>query len=439
MKQRHSTSDAGINIDASDTPQSMRHEATISDVRTNVLREEASPTQALTVGGKGKDGTLSVLTADGQAVFPTVHGSVGRNGALQHVAAPIGGGTVAGLVQLLDREGGQKVQAGIPSPFTTAFLYVQEPSGSFTLRHGPAGLEAGMTHVITGRFGTGTPFTDLLLYSTQTREAQFRAVQAAGQFSLVNSQAGWQAWDLIVPGRFQPAGPTDDLMFYRRPDASGAAGRGEFWRVEPGQVLTPIGTPGSDGDWGLWDLIVPGRFRTGSRFTDLLFYRRSRGSEPSLGQFWAVDGAGGWKLIGGSSGWGEWDAIVPGTFHSGSGLTDLFFYRGPRQVNGAGLGQFWAVDGAGGWVGQIGTDETDADGETVQAGRKAANGLTELVFYSPPPRAMTEVRKLSKAGTLSPTASFIPGPQSTMLVGTGNFDGRTGTDVFLYKTSQVFL
>ncbi|MGH8609498.1 MAG: serine hydrolase domain-containing protein, partial [Gammaproteobacteria bacterium] len=64
MKQRHSTSDAGNSIGARQTAQSMRHEATISDARTNVPREDASPTQALTVGGNGKDGTLSVLTAE---------------------------------------------------------------------------------------------------------------------------------------------------------------------------------------------------------------------------------------------------------------------------------------------------------------------------------------------------------------------------------------
>ncbi len=46
MKQRHSTSHAGINIDASDTAQSMRNEAPISDASTNAP-PEASPTQAL--------------------------------------------------------------------------------------------------------------------------------------------------------------------------------------------------------------------------------------------------------------------------------------------------------------------------------------------------------------------------------------------------------
>jgi hypothetical protein len=338
-------------------------------------------------------------------------------------------------------DGEATAPASSTSPFTSAFLYVQEPSGSFSLRVGLSGLQAGMTQVVTGRFGTGTRFTDLLLYSASTRSAEFRAVQENGQFPIAHSENGWQAWDLIVPGRFQPTGPTDDLMYYRRPSAIGP-GRGEFWRVGPEQVQTPIGTPGSDGDWGLWDMIVPGRFRTGGRFTDLLFYRRSRGSEPSVGQFWAVDGNGGWELIGSSSGWGDWDAIVPGTFQRGSGLTDLFFYRGPRQVNGAGLGQFWAVDGAGGWTRQIGPDQTDVDSATAQAGRLAANGLTELVFYNPPPRSIVEVRKLSAAGTISSTASFIPSPLGSApswLLGTGNFDGRTGTDLFLYRTGGVFL
>ncbi|MGH8567830.1 MAG: hypothetical protein ACREXU_07375 [Gammaproteobacteria bacterium] len=58
MKQRHTTSDAGTSIGASETAQSMRPEATISDARTNAPREETSPTQALTAGGNGKDGTL---------------------------------------------------------------------------------------------------------------------------------------------------------------------------------------------------------------------------------------------------------------------------------------------------------------------------------------------------------------------------------------------
>lgn len=90
--------DAGISIDASDTAQPMRHEATISDARTNAPREEA--TQALTVGGNGKDGTLSVLAADGQPLFQTVRGSVGLNGALS-MSRRIDRGTVAGLLQLI--------------------------------------------------------------------------------------------------------------------------------------------------------------------------------------------------------------------------------------------------------------------------------------------------------------------------------------------------
>jgi hypothetical protein len=74
------------------------------------------------------------------------------------------------------------------------------------------------------------------------------------------------------------------------------------------------------------------------------------------------------------------------------------------------------------------------DHPTVQAGRKAANGLSELVYSSPPPRSMAEVRKLIAAGTQSPAAQFIPPlfGKPSWLVGTGNFDGRTGTDVFLY-------
>ncbi|MGH8577110.1 MAG: hypothetical protein ACREXJ_09395 [Gammaproteobacteria bacterium] len=108
MKQRNSTSDAGIGIDASDTAQPTPNEATISDARTNVPREAASATEALTAGGNGKDGTLSVLAPDGQPLFQTVRGSVG-NGALKHVAARIGGGTVGGLLQLVDREGKQSV------------------------------------------------------------------------------------------------------------------------------------------------------------------------------------------------------------------------------------------------------------------------------------------------------------------------------------------
>ncbi|MGH8612774.1 MAG: aminotransferase class III-fold pyridoxal phosphate-dependent enzyme, partial [Gammaproteobacteria bacterium] len=67
--------EAGISIDANDTTQPMRNEATISDACTNAPREEASPTQALTVGGNGKDATSSVLAADGQPLFQTVRGS----------------------------------------------------------------------------------------------------------------------------------------------------------------------------------------------------------------------------------------------------------------------------------------------------------------------------------------------------------------------------
>lgn len=68
MKQRQSTPDAGISIDASDTAQSMRNEAPISDTATNAPRGEASSTRGLTVGGNGTDGRLTILGADGKPI-----------------------------------------------------------------------------------------------------------------------------------------------------------------------------------------------------------------------------------------------------------------------------------------------------------------------------------------------------------------------------------
>ena len=70
---------------------------------------DAAPTQLLSAGGNGKEGVLSVLAADGQPLLHTVRGSVGLNGALKHVFARIGGGAVAGILQLFDRNGKQSV------------------------------------------------------------------------------------------------------------------------------------------------------------------------------------------------------------------------------------------------------------------------------------------------------------------------------------------
>jgi len=70
---------------------------------------DASSVSTLTVGGNGQDGTVGVLRADGQAVFQTVRGSVGLNGALKHIAARMGGGTIAGLLHLVNGEGRQTV------------------------------------------------------------------------------------------------------------------------------------------------------------------------------------------------------------------------------------------------------------------------------------------------------------------------------------------
>jgi hypothetical protein len=69
----------------------------------------APPVETLSACGHGKDGALNIVSADDKPALRTVRGGVGLNNALKHVAVEVGGGTVAGLVSLSDREGVRRV------------------------------------------------------------------------------------------------------------------------------------------------------------------------------------------------------------------------------------------------------------------------------------------------------------------------------------------
>jgi hypothetical protein len=106
QKNPTSVPGVGLNVNASATAPSRPNEAPMPHAATPAPRDTVSvPT--FTVGGNGQDGTVSVLGADGHPVFQTVRGSVGINRVLKHIAARTGGGTVAGLLHLVNREGRQ--------------------------------------------------------------------------------------------------------------------------------------------------------------------------------------------------------------------------------------------------------------------------------------------------------------------------------------------
>jgi hypothetical protein len=98
MTQRHSTPDAGISIDASDAAQSMRNETPISDAGTNAPRQEVSPTQALTVGGNGTDGRLTILSADGKPIADMQAATA--NPRRQDIELALGGNGRNGLLRI---------------------------------------------------------------------------------------------------------------------------------------------------------------------------------------------------------------------------------------------------------------------------------------------------------------------------------------------------
>jgi hypothetical protein len=140
-------------------------------------------------------------------------------------------------------------------------------------------------------------------------------------------------WDIIVSGRFLGDGNADLILYNRE------SGLRKIWTTHGSAEMT---TRAASYTWASnWDMILPGDYRGGNGYTDLLFYRRSATQQQRANQaeFYASDGDGNIDLLLKLNFSRTWDIIVPGNFN-GNTFTDLFFYS--RDRNEA---EFWSTSG----------------------------------------------------------------------------------------------
>lgn len=191
--------------------------------------------------------------------------------------------------------------------------------------------------IIPGTFHTGGTLTDLLFYDRASGEVQFYRTDGTGALIPIGPLlTGWRRTLQIIPGRFGSKGTTSttsDLLLYNP-----ARGEVQFVSTDGLGGIAPIGSKSSG--WRRTWQIIPGKFGSATGRTDLLLY------DPALGEalFCSTNGTGGITELGtAQSGWRRTWKIIPGTFGSTSGRTDLLFYD---QTTGE--AQFCASDGLGG-------------------------------------------------------------------------------------------
>ncbi|MFD4559450.1 hypothetical protein ACFWP5_34895 [Streptomyces sp. NPDC058469] len=271
------------------------------------------------------------------------------------------------------------------------------------------------------------PTTAVLLYGSSGTGDFYQSLRGeqAGQLRLIGNNPGWRTtWEQIVPGNYGGATQCTDLLFYD-PDAR----EGIFYAVGDNGALVALGKPN---EWrSTWYEIIPGRFGGSTGLTDLLFYDRTVGEA----EFYASEGDGRMKPIGGLKGWRTtWTHIVPGNFKQGTELTDLFFYD-----SNSGDALFLASNGKGGTI-PIGTGiprwSHDFGTFVVPGNFGSGSGYTDLFCYNAG-AGVGEFVATDGEGHLSSFGFRNDLPTTWSRIAPGNFGGPHGlTDLLVYDATQ---
>ncbi|MBV9439920.1 MAG: hypothetical protein JOZ24_08030, partial [Candidatus Eremiobacteraeota bacterium] len=242
----------------------------------------------------------------------------------------------------------------------------------YTVRNGYVAMnraetwDGTWTHIVPGHFDLSGN-QQFVCYDAVTGAVELATVvptpQGGGGTIFGQKLIGWQpGYDILVAGRFENAGGTDQLLCYSR-----AMGAGETFQVEADEY--PLRLSRLDGWRTSWTNIVPGSFG-GQGIAGLLFYDAAN----RTGEFYAVD-AGALTLLQNYTDWRtSWNGIVAGDF-GGGGSTNLLFYDAAART-----GEFYRVDG-----GAISLMKTNTDWRsswvTIVAGNFSGGPHDDLLFY----------------------------------------------------------
>lgn len=252
-------------------------------------------------------------------------------------------------------------------------------------------------------------------------EAAICSTSGTGTITQTGFDSGLPVRWRFIPGKFSTSGSTDVLVY------DPTTGDLQFYAVGKNCSLTPIGSPRS-GERKSWS-IIPGTFRTGSTLTDLLFYDRASGEA----QFYRTDGSGALIPIGSLlTGWRRTLQIIPGRFGNKSATSDLMLYN-PAH----GEVQFVSTNGQGG-IAPIGSKNSGwrRTWQIIPGKFGSTSGRTDLLLYDP---ALGEAMFCSPNGTggINMLGSVHYTMGRTWKIIPGAFGSTTGrTDLLFYDQTS---
>lgn len=283
---------------------------------------------------------------------------------------------------------------------------------------------------VAGNF-TNTSFSDLLLYDQQASQATVYQTNGNGAFAPVAHSNLGEQWDIVISNQFSND-HIDDLFCYNN---QGNGGFGEIWTKIGGNNPQRLRR---DRDNIAWDIIISGLF-LGDGNADLILYNRETG----LQKIWTTHGSAEMTTRAATYTWARnWDMILPGDFRGGLGYTDLLFYRRsatPQQR--ANQAEFYASDGNGN-IELLWKENFQRTWDIIVPGFFNGNMSSDLFFYS---RQRNEAEFWSTSGTASQRLNdihFISNVDSSnhkwQFAVPGNFSNSFGdrTELLLIGTKQ---
>lgn len=199
-------------------------------------------------------------------------------------------------------------------------LHTIDAAGQITLLRRDA-LRRGYSHIVPGNFHGPDYQTDLFCYDSDHGVGDFYRIDESGEPDLVATQRVSRGCTKVIAGRFLPgSGLRSDLLFYDIFDAMGRT-RIELFQIDQGRLIRRATSTSAI---PFAHLILPGRFDPAGPpdRSDLLFYNWHSGNA----QFWRVETDGSLKRLAEHYWEPGWRRVVAGNWVE-SPFTSLLVVR----------------------------------------------------------------------------------------------------------------
>jgi hypothetical protein len=269
--------------------------------------------------------------------------------------------------------------------------------------------------------------TDILCYNSTSGSVAF--FSSDGSYSLRQSATRVDMWEpdlILVPGKFTSPdrGSTDHGVYADLLTYNQTAQQLQFYSTDGRGNRTAVG-PAIVARHN-WTHIKAGIFTPDGVYTDLLFYDQAAG----VGEFYATDGAGGLTLLV-SYPFAHWTSIVSAFFRPDAQTMDLLFYDAST-----GKAEFYSV-----WNGHITLMQSYDDwlttwAQVVPGTFRPGGGTDDLLLYDPT-RGLASFLSTDGQGGFQSIADYTDWEQDWSIIVPGYFlTDMTCSTLLIYSATR---